>query len=469
MSRLPEKPPKVRSLAEAQTLINELWIKLQDFETQVKQNSGNSSKPPSSDGPADRSQPKKTGSDKKRGAQKGHKGHRRALVAENQVNHILSYFPPTECACGGAVIADSAPQYRHQIFDVPVSPFTVTEYQLYGGVCTRCEAPHKARLPDTVSPTQMGSQLLSLISVWSGQYHLSIRQIQSLLNDQYGLSFSVGAISQAQGQVSPMLTCTHQGIKVAVQHAAIIHADETRHQRTNERRWMWIATSHDAACFMTHYSRAQYAAKRLLGDSPTGIIVTDQYAGYNWLPDQQRQLCWAHILRNITAMAEHEGYTGFIGKQLLLICQLIFRTRHRYEQGQLCQAVYQFRMQRLRRRFRSNLENGRVIPNSRYQGRCQYLLKDEAMCWTFLADDQIPLTNNEAERRIRGYVLWRKGSYGVWSHRGELFRQRILSHVETCKKQNLNPLSTLRDLVHAVMTRQPYPDVFNTGLLIPAR
>ncbi len=101
---------------------------------------------------------------------------------------------------------------------MPVSPYTVTEYPLYGGVCTQCGDAHKARLPDVVSPTQMGPQLLSLISIWSGQYHLSIRQIQSLLKDQYGLSFSVGAISQAQGQVSPMLTCTHQGIKVAVQH-----------------------------------------------------------------------------------------------------------------------------------------------------------------------------------------------------------------------------------------------------------
>ncbi|GKQ68972.1 hypothetical protein KAM344_41370 [Aeromonas caviae] len=42
------------------------------------------------------------------------------------------------------------------------------------------------------------------------------------------------------------------------------------------------------------------------------------------------------------------------------------------------------------------------------------------MLWRFMDDDDIPLTNNEAERTLRGYVLWRKGSYGVC--RGELFR-----------------------------------------------
>lgn len=50
------------------------------------------------------------------------------------------------------------------------------------------------------------------------------------------------------------------------------------------------------------------------------------------------------------------------------------------------------------------------------------------MLWRFMSDDDIPPTNNEAERALRGYVLWRKGSYGMCSHRGELFR-----HSEYCR------------------------------------
>jgi hypothetical protein len=51
-------------------------------------------------------------------------------------------------------------------------------------------------------------------------------------------------------------------------------------------------------------------------------------------------------------------------------------------------------------------------------GRCELLIKDDEMLWRFMNDDDIPLTNNEAERALRGYVLWRKDSYGVCSHRG---------------------------------------------------
>ena len=49
------------------------------------------------------------------------------------------------------------------------------------------------------------------------------------------------------------------------------------------------------------------------------------------------------------------------------------------------------------------------------------VLKDDEMLWRFLENSELPLTNNEAERLLRSYVLWRKGSFGVWFHRGEQF------------------------------------------------
>jgi transposase len=74
------------------------------------------------------------------------------------------------------------------------------------------------------------------------------------------------------------------------------------------------------------------------------------------------------------------------------------------------------------------------------------------MSWTFLTNQAIPLTNNEAERSLRSYLLWRKGGYGVWFHRAELFRQRILTIVESCRKLEANPLEWLRDIVLSATT-----------------
>ena len=71
-----------------------------------------------------------------------------------------------------------------------------------------------------------------------------------------------------------------------------------------------------------------------------------------------------------------------------------------------------------------------------------------------------PLTNNEAERCLRGSVMMRKICYGTSSDRGEKFRSRILSVVETCKKRKLSPITVLSKIITAVVGKCDYPDVF---------
>ena len=209
---------------------------------------------------------------------------------------------------------------------------------------------------------------------------------------------------------------------------------------------------------MTHFSRGAWAAKKLLGESPENIVVTDQYAGYHFIDDGNRQLCWAHILRNMTALADSWGTNKQCGLRLVRLIRLLFRLRHRFEAGTLTEPLYLSRMSWLQRQWAEALLNGeRLCTTPRYRNRCALLRKQHLMCWAFLKDPRIPLTNNEAERSLRSYVLWRKGSYGVWSHRGEQFRQRILTLVETCRKQNINSLHWIRAILNAVLHKQPYP------------
>ena len=470
---LPAESPQAKTLEEAQHLIDELWLRLIEKERQANRNSKNSSQPPSGDGPGKSSAKqipnppkdnKKTA--RQQGAQPGHKGHRRKLLPTSQADALHQHYCPTHCACGGAVLPHREPTYRHQIFDLPeVIPYRMEEHQLFHGDCDQCGQRHKARLPDDVSPTQMGPNLVALTGALAGHYHLSISLTRELVKDLFGLSFSVGAYSQAQGQLSPMLTRNHQALHDAVGQEVVQFADETRHQRDNDKRWMWLLTSQNFAYFMTHHGRSKRAAKKLLSKrNPLSVLVTDHYPAYTALVHSSvHQLCWAHVLRNLNEMAQMPGQTGHVGKRLVMIALLVFRTRHRFDQQTLNFHHYQRRMQRLRRAFRQALKQGVEVPLGRHVGRCKHILEAEALYWTFLKNEQIPLTNNEAERRLRSYVLWRKGSYGVRSHRGELFRQRILSFSATCRLQKKPLLASLKKIVQAVMSRKPYPDIFGTA------
>jgi transposase len=83
-------------------------------------------------------------------------------------------------------------------------------------------------------------------------------------------------------------------------------------------------------------------------------------------------------------------------------------------------------MNRLRQSFIATLQRGgRLRLDGRTKRKCQHLLTRETMCWTHIRNPVVPLTNNLAERELRSYVIWRKLSYAVQSHRGNLFRPMV--------------------------------------------
>ena len=59
--------------------------------------------------------------------------------------------------------------------------------------------------------------------------------------------------------------------------------------------------------FMQGLSRSAAASIELLGNAFGGIVVSDRFSAYNHLPAMQRQLCWAHVIRDLTAIAERQG------------------------------------------------------------------------------------------------------------------------------------------------------------------
>jgi transposase len=59
--------------------------------------------------------------------------------------------------------------------------------------------------------------------------------------------------------------------------------------------------------FLPGLSRSAAAAEELLGHGFAGVVVSDRYAAYNHLPTSQRQLCWAHLIRDLMAIAERHG------------------------------------------------------------------------------------------------------------------------------------------------------------------
>lgn len=162
-------------------------------------------------------------------------------------------------------------------------------------------------------------------------------------------------------------------------------------------------SGNDAVFQNIRFSRSKESAKYLLGEQTQAVVISDQFSSYNWIDSSRHPFCLAHVVRNRQQMADYagQGLTAYIGRQLTLLMWL---------------------------------KKGAEVPISQYAGRCQHILKYEQGLWVFLHHPNVPLTNNEAERCLRGSVIMRKICYGTSSDSGEKFRSRVFSVAETCRK-----------------------------------
>ena len=301
--------------------------KIAKLEARLNTNSSNSSKPPSTDPPWKKKRNIETNG--KRGAQKGHTGSSRELVPAEEVDVIVPCKPADLCECGGRINVDESNPERKQIFELPEIRPQVIEYQIFSGQCSCCAAKIRGALPKDAPSGMLGPRAQATIALFSGKYHLSKRDIQEFFSDYFSLSISVGTVCNAEQQVSAALANPYEEIAAAIKTQPVVAADETGHKIAGKRGWMWLALSNFYAIFFARASRSKKVAQEILGDCFSGILISDRYNGYLWV--SQRQLCWAHLIRDLNKLADAGGLASKFACPILLYVQKMFSIWHRSE------------------------------------------------------------------------------------------------------------------------------------------
>src|SRR5204863_3812768 len=92
-------------------------------------------------------------------------------------------------------------------------------------------------------------------------------------------------------------------------------------------------------------------------------------------------------------------------------------------------------------------------------GFCKELVEHKDNLWTFVDDDRIEPTNNAAEQALRHAVIWRKLSFGTQLATGSRFVERMLTVIETCRRQRRNVFAWLVEAVQAHFEGRPAPSL----------
>src|SRR2546425_4904372 len=253
-----------------------------------------------------------------------------------------------------------------------------------------------------------------------------------------------------------------------VHEQAVAHLDETSWWQGGKRAWLWVAVTSLVTVFVVRMSRGGEVARELLGETFAGILVTDRYSAYNWYPVRWRQLCWAHLLRDIEAMIERGGGSQEVGEALKSQVRQMFHWWHRVRDGTLSRSSFRSYMSPVRREVERLLEAGSTCGVPKTEGMCREILKLRQALWTFVHLAGVEPTNNTAERAIRPGVLWRQGSFGTHSAQGSRFVESMMTVVTTLKQQQRNVLDYLTSACEAALCNEPAPSLLPTSPVPPS-
>jgi transposase len=106
---------------------------------------------------------------------------------------------PEQCrGCHAPLWGDDPSPFHHQVIEIPPIKPVITEYQWHQLVCPECGETTRAPWPADVPSGTYGPRVQATVALCTGSYRLSKRTTQQVLDDLFGVSMSVGTISQSE-------------------------------------------------------------------------------------------------------------------------------------------------------------------------------------------------------------------------------------------------------------------------------
>ena len=431
-------------------------------------NSTNSSKPPSSDGPAKPPPMSMRGrSGRKPGKQPGASGTTLSQVAvpDEQVPH----FPAVCDGCGDGLDPAAGPvadPVIRQVFDVAEVSVRVTAHLLHVLACAGCGVRTRAAAPAGVSgPAVYGPTVTMLAGYLAAQHHIPVARITEILADLAGIEVSPGWVTTACTRMAAAVAPADEAVRDAIAAAPVAHFDETVTRVAGRNHWLHAAaTSRLTAYHIDEHGRSTLSMTAF-GILPrfTGVAVHDAYSGYDGFTTATHALCNAHILREATGIGEFDALARADGWTEHLVNLL--GDAHRWVahwRGQGRHRLPDFKLDDLSGRYDRIVEHalnvhqhrpGKQTPARNLALRLQ-ARKTEFL--RFAADFTVTFSNNVAEQAVRMVKSKTRVSGGFRTLKGAQTFLAIRGYISTIRKNGLRAAAELR---HALLGNPWMPTI----------
>jgi transposase len=331
-----------------------------------------------------------------------------------RVTNTKHIYGDTICACGHATNTEPCRCQEESEWDVQL-----TEWHLVGPL------------------------LMSLICCLALRMKLSRPRIQELLGEWLGLYLSVGTINQCIHESGRAVEPVEKQLIEEVITSDLLHVDETSWKQRGKLFWLWVFCTTTVALYVIGY-RSLETIRKVLGESFCGWLMTDGYKVYRVYKNRLR--CWAHLLRKARGLSESLNKEAQeFGENALAVLTVLMEAIYRAREVPGENLVEKYR--ELLDQFRSLCEQYKDADHKKTRELAKEFLNDWEAIFIVLAHPHLPLTNNEAERALRHWVIMRKLCYGTRTQQGSRAFTLLASVIDTCRKRNMSPWTYLANVI----------------------
>jgi len=336
------------------------------------------------------------------------------------VNHC---YYETRCACGHQTRAEAG----HGEVDPLIAGVKLSEWRV------------------------VGPGLAALIVALTLRFRLSRARIQEFLDEWLGLKLSIGTIHQTIHEAGAAVAPAEEELVQAVLDSDLLHADETSWPEHGQPLWLWVFRSLTVTLYYVA-GRGKALVENLL-EGFTGWLMTDGWIAYRHV--QRRVRCWAHLIRKARGLAQSfDREARVFGALVLSTLEALMAAVYTAREGPspidgLTSHAPALAALRAACVQRQGSEHPKI------HALAVELLNDWPAIFEVVRHPQLPLTNNEAERALRHWVILRKLSLGTRTATGSRVFALLASVIDTCRQRGHSPWRYLERAITDRRAGQP--------------
>jgi transposase len=377
---------------------------------------------------------------------------------------------PSACPCCGGKLAKLGEDITETLEVVP-RQWKVIQTVREKFTCRACETISQPPAPfHTIARGRAGPALLAMVLHAKFALHQPLnRQSDSYARE--GIALDVSTLADWVGACTATLQPLHALIRRHVLAAERLHGDDTtvpvlaKKRCVTGRIWTYVRDDRpfggsDPPAALFFYSRDRggtHPCRHLAGYA--GILQADAYAGFNDLYAPARQpgpiaeaACWSHARRKFFVLAD--TVKAPLALEAVRRIDAVFAIE-RESNGQAADV----RLARRRADIRPLVDaleqwmlsqRARLSRHAGVAKAMDYMLKRWPAFTRFLNDGRVCLSNNAAERALRGVAVGRRNWTFAGSDRGGERAAAIYTLIETAKLNHVDPQAWLADVLRRI-------------------